>query len=146
MAHSRTEWRLKHTGQVAHLPQDYSMNSEERMRKLDDTSVVINKSKKIVISLIYFMISSLMSLFLILNVPKLLENIKIVVSEKIDVLGLIQRFIYYAGILSLLVGIIYFIISVYEVYDLIKRVYGISDSAKQQAKEFRKTIEQSMKK
>lgn len=36
-----------------------SMNSEERMRKLDDTSVVINKSKKIVISLIYFMISSL---------------------------------------------------------------------------------------
>lgn len=107
---------------------------------------VINKSKKIVISLIYFMISSLMSLFLILNVPKLLENIKIVVSEKIDVLGLIQRFIYYAGILSLLVGIIYFIISVYEVYDLIKRVYGISDSAKQQAKEFRKTIEQSMKK
>ena len=24
MAHSRTEWRLKHTGQVAHLPQDYS--------------------------------------------------------------------------------------------------------------------------
>ena len=123
-----------------------SMNSEERMRKLDDTSVVINKSKKIVISLIYFMISSLMSLFLILNVPKLLENIKIVVSEKIDVLGLIQRFIYYAGILSLLVGIIYFIISVYEVYDLIKRVYGISDSAKQQAKEFRKTIEQSIKK
>lgn len=123
-----------------------SMNSEERMRKLDDTSVVINKSKKIVISLIYFMISSLMSLFLILNVPKLLENIKIVVSEKIDVLGLIQRFIYYAGILSLLVGIIYFIISVYEVYDLFKRVYGISDSAKQQAKEFRKTIEQSIKK
>ena len=122
------------------------MNSEERMRKLDDTSVVINKSKKIVISLIYFMISSLMSLFLILNVPKLLENIKIVVSEKIDVLGLIQRFIYYAGILSLLVGIIYFIISVYEVYDLIKRVYGISDSAKQQAKEFRKNIEQSIKK
>ena len=26
MAHSRTEWRLKHTGQVAHLPQDYSQN------------------------------------------------------------------------------------------------------------------------
>ena len=26
MAHSRTEWRLKHTGQVAHLPQDYSFN------------------------------------------------------------------------------------------------------------------------
>ena len=25
MAHSRTEWRLKHTGQVAHLPQDYSI-------------------------------------------------------------------------------------------------------------------------
>ena len=24
MAHSRTEWWLKHTGQVAHLPQDYS--------------------------------------------------------------------------------------------------------------------------
>lgn len=26
MAHSRTEWWLKHTGQVAHLPQDYSIN------------------------------------------------------------------------------------------------------------------------
>jgi hypothetical protein len=25
VAHSRTEWRLKHTGQVAHLPQDYSI-------------------------------------------------------------------------------------------------------------------------
>ena len=25
MAHSRTEWWLKHTGQVAHLPQDYSV-------------------------------------------------------------------------------------------------------------------------
>lgn len=27
MAHSRTEWRLKHTGQVAHLPQDYSLKT-----------------------------------------------------------------------------------------------------------------------
>ena len=28
MAHSRTEWWLKHTGQVAHLPQDYSLKRE----------------------------------------------------------------------------------------------------------------------
>lgn len=36
MAHSRTEWWLKHTGQVAHLPQDYS--ADEKITETADES------------------------------------------------------------------------------------------------------------
>lgn len=39
---------------------------------------------------------------------------------------LIQRSLYYLGILTLVLGIFYFVLSVKAMYDLVKKVYGVN--------------------
>ncbi len=98
------------------------LSSETLMKKLDDTSIIINKSKKIVDSLLYFCCSGLISLFFIIGLDQLI--IRIINKTEIINPNVILNFIFLLGIMFLVLGVVYFIISVYEMYDLIKRVYG----------------------
>ena len=98
------------------------LSSESLMTKLKDTSIVINKSKRIVKTLICFCCSGVVSLFFIIGLDQLLKRVllKINIIKWVNVLN----FIFLSGIVFLVMGIIYFIFSVHEIYDLIVRVYG----------------------
>lgn len=109
------------------------MSSETLMKKLKDTTIIINKSKIIVKSLLYFCCTGLISLFFIVGLDQLVKRIiKKVGFGNSDT---ILNFIFLSGILLLVIGIIYFIISVRELYDLIVRVYGCNTKKYEKLKE-----------
>lgn len=89
------------------------MSSENIMQRLQNTTVITNKSKNIVMSLLFFCVSCFISLAFIIGCTGLVS-------------GIFQKVIYYFGIITLLIGIVYFLLSVYEIYDLIRCVYGVN--------------------
>lgn len=89
------------------------MSSEKVMERLQNTTVITNKSKKIVMSLWFFSLSCFISLAFIIGI--------LVVFPL-----LLQRILYYLGILSLVLGIFYFVLSVNAMYDLVKKIYGVN--------------------
>ncbi|MDR7812061.1 hypothetical protein [Lacrimispora sp.] len=120
------------------------MSSEALMKKLKDTTIVTNKSRRIVKSLLCFCCTGLISLFYIVGLDQLVER-AIQKIERIN-LNFILDFIFLLGIIFLVLGIIYFIISVYEIYDLIKRVYGCDTEKYKKLKEDYKVDIQEAKK
>lgn len=107
------------------------MSSEKVMEKLQNTTVITNKSQKIVMSLWFFSLSCFISLAFIIGILQFLPL-------------LLQRSIYYLGILTLVLGIFYFVLSVYAMYDLIKKVYGVNlQEAKRKKDVFEKELEKA---
>ena len=75
------------------------MSSENIMQRLQNTTVITNKSKNIVKSLLFFCISCFTSLAFIIGCTGLISEI-------------FQKMVYYFGIITLLLGIVYFLLSV----------------------------------
>lgn len=89
-------------------------SSEAIVQKFKNTTVMIRKCEITVCSIIHFVISSLISLFFILDPLRSLG------------LGNIKSFIFVLGVMNLLMGILIFTWSVYETYKIIRRIYGIN--------------------
>jgi len=109
------------------------MSSENLMIKLKDTTVITDKSKIIVESLLYFCMSGFISLFYVVGIDGLLKR-TVIKLFKINP-DPILNFVFLSGIVFLVVGIIYFIISVRGVYELIIRVYGSNTKKYEKMKE-----------
>ncbi len=98
------------------------LGSEPLMNKLKDTNIVIVRCKKIVTSFVFFCISSIISLYFVVGgnnvITRILFNI---FGKDYDI---INQSIFLLEVLCVFAGLFYFMISIYSVYDLIKRVYG----------------------
>lgn len=119
------------------------MSSETLMVRLKDTTVITDKSKKIVESLLYFCMSGLISLLYVVGIDQLIKRIVLKISNINP--EIILNFIFLSGMLFLVIGIIYFMISVREMYDLIIRVYGCNTKKYEKIKEeFELCIQESI--
>lgn len=76
---------------------------------------------RIITSIIFFVLSVVISLFFILG-------LNVSMFEKTSFFDKVNSFFYVIGVGYLILGIIYFSYSVYELYDLIKRVYDYNQS------------------
>lgn len=98
------------------------MGSETLIEKLKDTKIVTSKCKRITISFVFFCISSIISLYFVIGGDNVTTRILFKIFDRN--FDIVNQTIFLFEILCLFVGLIYFIISIYSVYDLIKRVYG----------------------
>ncbi|WP_276949779.1 hypothetical protein [Enterocloster lavalensis] len=119
------------------------LSSETLMEKLKNTTIIINKSQRIVGSLLCFCGSGLISLFFVIGLDSLLSRTLLKIG--INNWQVIINFIFLLGLVFLGVGIVYFIWSVYEIYDLIVRIYSCN-AKKYQAMEieYKEEIEKAM--
>lgn len=92
------------------------MSSEKLIELIKNTSIIFKKVGRIVTSIIFFIMSVVISLYFVLgfNMSLLKNEIVLAVSNNI---------IYVLGIGYLICGIGYFVYAVYELYDLLKRIY-----------------------
>ena len=115
------------------------MFSEKMMDEIKETSIITRKSRKIVNSLILFCVSGFVSLFFIIRLDVAIERIVLkLFNSKGEI---IINSIFLIGIISLLLGIIYFLIAVYEIYGLIEKVYGYNKRKKSMKTEFWNEVE-----
>lgn len=120
------------------------LSSEALMEKLKNTTIIINKSQRIVGSLLCFCGSGLISLFFVIGLDGLLSRalIKIGINNG----QVLINFIFLLGLAFLGAGIVYFIWSVYEIYDLIVRIYSCNAKRYQAMEiEYREEIEKAMR-
>lgn len=97
------------------------LSSEKLIERIKSTSIITNKVNRIITSIIFFVLSVVISLFFILG-------LNVSMFEKTSFFDKVNSFFYVIGIGYLILGIIYFSYSVYELYDLIKRVYDYNQS------------------
>lgn len=117
------------------------MSSEQLVIKLRDTSIIAKKSERIVISIIFFCSSGMISLFFAIGFN---EGISKIVNHAINIeLSHIWNVIYIYGIGFLFFGIMYFLKSIMDIYELIKKVYEYN---KKQYSEKSNKFNNSMKK
>ena len=77
----------------------------------------MDKVGRIISSIVFFILSVAVSLFFVLGLDcSLIGNA--------DVLSVVDSILYVLSVGYLIGGIAYFVYAVYELYDLVKRVYG----------------------
>ena len=98
------------------------MSSEKLIEKVKNTDIIIDKAKRIIGSIIEFILSVAISLVFVLGLDvSLIKNT--------SVLYIVDNYLYILSIGYLVGGIIYFVYVVYELYDLVKRVYAFNRKA-----------------
>lgn len=106
------------------------LSSETLIQKISNTSIVIKKIQNIIFSIVFFVISSVLSLVSILKLDSEIVNC-IETYFKIKILENVNNFEYIFNVGFLLLGIFYFAFSVYELYDLLKRIYSYNSAESQ---------------
>lgn len=119
------------------------LSSEKLIDRIKNTSIIVDKVNRIITSIIFFILSVIISLFFVLGINES-------VFGNNSLLDVANRFIYVIGVGYLISGIAYFVYSVYELYDLIKRVYSFNrsytSSQIQKAKEEMRKNKEALKK
>ncbi len=115
------------------------LSSEKLIERIKDTSIVSRKVDKMMTSITYFLISVFVSLIFILGVNESIFG-------NLPIFDGINSLLYVIGIGYLFFGIVTFIISVYGLYDLIKRIYQFNrNKSLQKIEAARKTFEEKKK-
>lgn len=97
------------------------LSSEKLIERIRNTSIIAGKVNRIITSIIFFILSVVISLYFVLGINESIFG-------NTSLLDGANRFIYVIGVGYLISGIAYFVYSVYELYDLIKRVYSFNRS------------------
>lgn len=95
------------------------MSSEKLIQRIKDTSIVMSKVLKIARSIVFLLVSVMISLYFVLGINRFL-------FKEESTLGMVDQSIYVIGLGSLVIGVIFYALSIYELYDLIKRTYEYS--------------------
>ncbi len=95
------------------------LSSEKLIELIKNTNIIVNKADRIILSIAFFILSVVASLILVLGLDKS-------IIKNATMLNVLDNYIYILGIGFLIVGIVYFVYSVYELADLIKRVYSFN--------------------
>lgn len=91
--------------------------SEKMVEKLKNTTIVTDKSRKIVSSIIWFGISAFISLIFIIGIVDF-------ASGENKCLIIIKELLFVGEIISIFVGLTYFLRATKGVYFLIQKIYG----------------------
>lgn len=97
------------------------LSSEKLIERIKNTTIIMKKVNRVVMSIVFFILSVSISLVFILGIDQIIsigENRQIYLSY-----GL-----YFLSIGYLIAGICYFVYSVKELFDLIKRIYDYNTS------------------
>lgn len=97
------------------------LSSEKLIERIKNTTIIMKKVNRVVMSIVFFILSVSISLIFILGIDQIIsigENRQIYLSY-----GL-----YFLSIGYLIAGICYFVYSVKELFDLIKRIYDYNTS------------------
>ena len=92
------------------------MSSEELIENIKETDIIIRKIRRLSITILWFMVSAIISIFFILG----LNNLNLFNESN---LNLINHALYIIGIETFIMGIIYFIASVIDIYKLVIHIY-----------------------
>lgn len=93
------------------------LSSEKLIEKIKNTNIILDKVGRIISSIVFFILSVAVSLFFVLGLDSSLIG-------NAGVLLVVDNMLYVLSVGYLIGGIAYFIYAVYELYDLVKRVYG----------------------
>lgn len=111
------------------------LSSEKLIERIKNTTIIMKKVNRIVMSIVFFILSVSVSLFFILGLDQTIS-----LGEKAQVY--VIQILYFLSIGYLIIGIGYFIYSVKELFDLIKRIYSYNTSnSNQRISEAKKQIE-----
>lgn len=104
------------------------VSSEKFVEKLKGTDYMLKNSRKLVMSIVFFTISIIISMLYIIGVDKFIIN-KIVELPMLDHEGfqihkMLSSFLFINGISFLLVGFIQFLFELRELYRLISYIYS----------------------
>lgn len=91
------------------------LSSEKMMKKIENTNIVMDKIQRIIDSIIFFMMSVAVSMLFVLGVNQ--------IFFEEDKNLLVDNILYFLCVGYLIGGIVYFVRSVYELYDLLKCIY-----------------------
>lgn len=97
------------------------MSSEKLIERVKNTNIVSNKVDRIITSIVFFIMSVIVSLYFVMGLNDSL-------LKETSILEGANNVVYVFGVGYLVAGIIYFVYSVYELHDLIKRVYGYNQN------------------
>lgn len=95
------------------------LSSEKLIERVKNTNIILGKVDRIINSIVFFMLSVIVSLYFVMGLNDSLIK-GVVVSDGAN------NVVYILGIGYLITGIIYFVYSVYELYDLIKQIYSFN--------------------
>lgn len=92
------------------------MSSEKLIELIKNTSIIFMKVSRIITSIVFFILSVVVSLYFILGLNNSLIN-------DAKILEVTNSILYVIGVGYLIGGIAYFVYAVFELYDLLKRIY-----------------------
>lgn len=95
------------------------LSSEKLIERVKNTTIIADKVDRIITSIVFFIMSVVVSLYFVLGLNDS-------VFGSLPVYAYANNAFYILGIGYLVAGIGYFAYSVYELYDLIKRVYSFN--------------------
>ena len=98
------------------------LSSEKLIEKIKNTDIILDKIGGIISSIVAFILSVTVSLIFVLGLD-------ISLFSASPTLLVVDKLLYVLGVGYLIGGIVYFVHAVYELYDLIKRVYGYNKKA-----------------
>ena len=98
------------------------LSSEKLIKKIQNTEIMINKMSRIISSISFLILSVAISLFFVLGLNTTITN-----NDKI--ISWINDILYFLSIGYLIIGISYFVFSVYELSDLFKRIYNYNQQS-----------------
>lgn len=93
------------------------LSSEKLIEKIKNTNIILDKVNRIIGSIVYFILSVIASLFFVLGLNSVLTSNKYILT-------IVDSILYIFSVGYLVGGIVCFIYAVYELYDLIKRIYS----------------------
>ena len=98
------------------------MSSEKLIERVKNTNIISDKVDRIITSIVFFIMSVIVSLYFVMGLnDSLLKGTAILEGA--------NNVVYVFGVGYLVAGIIYFVYSVYELHDLIKRVYSYNQNS-----------------
>lgn len=92
------------------------LSSEKLIEKIRNTNIIIDKVGRIVTSIAFFILSVTVSMYFVLGL-----NGSLITNA--EILSIVERSLYVFSIGYMIGGAVYFVYAVYELYDLVKRVY-----------------------
>lgn len=93
------------------------LSSEKLIEKIKNTNIILDKVNRIIGSIVYFILSVIASLFFVLGLNSVLASDKYMQI-------IVDSILYVFSVGYLVGGLVCFVYAVYELYDLIKRIYG----------------------
>lgn len=115
------------------------MSSEKLIERVKNTNIISDKVDRIITSIVFFVMSVIVSLYFVLGLNNSL-------FKEIAILEATNNVVYILGIGYLIAGIIYFVYSVYELQDLIQRVYSFNrNSNEKQIEKAKEELEKNSK-